>query len=151
MKLQAKASSVSAEKPAPARPPGPTKINWITTTALLFLHAGSIAAFWFIDTKAIIVAITLNFMCLSWGIGMGYHRLLTHRAYQVPKWIEYVLSVFGTLTLEGGPIFWVGTHRIHHQYSEMPEDPHSPRDGAYWAHMGWITCEIGRASCRERV
>jgi len=42
------------------------------------------------------------------------------------------------LTLEGGPIFWVATHRIHHQKSDKPGDPHSPRDGAWWSHVGWI-------------
>ena len=43
-----------------------------------------------------------------------------------------------TLALEGGPIFWVATHRIHHQYSDQEGDPHSPIDGKWWAHMGWI-------------
>jgi len=42
------------------------------------------------------------------------------------------------LSLEGGPIFWVATHRIHHQYSDKEGDPHSPRDGKWWAHVGWI-------------
>ena len=74
----------------------------------------------------------------SLGIGMGYHRLLTHRGYKTPKWVEYFLTMCGTLALEGGPIFWVATHRIHHQHSDKEGDPHSPREGTYWAHMGWI-------------
>jgi stearoyl-CoA desaturase (delta-9 desaturase) len=74
----------------------------------------------------------------SWGIGMGYHRLLTHRGYRTPKWVEYFLTVCATLTLEGGPIFWVATHRIHHKFSDVEGDPHSPIDGKWWAHMGWI-------------
>ena len=74
----------------------------------------------------------------SLGIGMGYHRLLTHRGYKTPKWVEYFLTVCATLALEGGPIFWVATHRIHHQYSDQEGDPHSPIDGTWWAHMGWI-------------
>jgi stearoyl-CoA desaturase (delta-9 desaturase) len=52
--------------------------------------------------------------------------------------MEYLFAVFGTITLEGGPIFWVATHRIHHQNSDRPGDPHSPRDGAWWSHIGWI-------------
>ena len=44
--------------------------------------------------------------------------LLTHRGYKMPKWVEYFLTLCGTLALEGGPIFWVATHRIHHQYSD---------------------------------
>jgi fatty-acid desaturase len=69
---------------------------------------------------------------------MSYHRLLTHRGYKTPKWVEYFLTVCATLALEGGPIFWVATHRIHHQYSDQEGDPHSPIDGKWWAHMGWI-------------
>ncbi len=72
------------------------------------------------------------------GIGMAYHRLLTHRSYKTHKWIEYFLTICGTLALEGGPIFWVATHRIHHQKSDQEGDPHTPREGTYWAHMGWI-------------
>lgn len=75
---------------------------------------------------------------------MGYHRLLTHRSYKTPKWIEYFLTVCATLALEGGPIFWVATHRIHHQFSDKEGDPHSPRDGKWWAHMLWMTFgEVG--------
>ncbi len=72
------------------------------------------------------------------GIGMGYHRLLTHRGYKTPKWLEYTMTVCATLALEGGPIFWVATHRTHHKYTDKPGDPHSPRDGKWWSHMGWI-------------
>jgi stearoyl-CoA desaturase (delta-9 desaturase) len=53
--------------------------------------------------------------------------------------VEYLFTVFATMTLEGGPIFWVATHRIHHRHTDKPGDPHSPRDGKWWAHMGWIT------------
>ena len=69
---------------------------------------------------------------------MCYHRLLTHRGYKTPKWVEYFMTVCATLALEGGPIFWVATHRIHHQHSDKEGDPHSPIDGKWWAHMGWI-------------
>jgi stearoyl-CoA desaturase (delta-9 desaturase) len=69
---------------------------------------------------------------------MGYHRLLTHRGYKCPKWVEYFLTICATLALQGGPIGWVSTHRLHHQTSDQEGDPHSPRDGGFWAHMGWV-------------
>jgi stearoyl-CoA desaturase (delta-9 desaturase) len=116
----------------------PYRINWITTVALIIFHAGAIAALFFFEWKAVIVALVLHWMCIGWGIGMGYHRLHTHRSYKVPKWMEYFFAVLGTMTLEGGPIFWVATHRLHHQYSDQHGDPHSPNEGAWWAHVGWI-------------
>lgn len=114
------------------------RINWVTSVALLFLHAGAIAALFTFTWERFLAAFVLYWMAIGFGIGLGYHRLLTHRAYKVPKPLEYFFAVCGTLTLEGGPIFWVGTHRIHHQNSDRHGDPHSPRDGAFWAHMGWI-------------
>ena len=56
----------------------------------------------------------------------------------MPKLLEYFFAVCGTLTLEGGPIFWVATHRLHHQHSDTDNDPHTPHHGGFWSHMGWI-------------
>jgi stearoyl-CoA desaturase (delta-9 desaturase) len=92
----------------------------------------------FFTWKALLTAVLLWWISGSLGIGMGYHRLLTHRGYKTPKWVEYCLTVCATLALEGGPIFWVATHRIHHKFSDQDGDPHSPRDGKWWSHMGWI-------------
>lgn len=122
-------------------PPTPYRldnVNWVTSIALLLLHIGAVASFFYFDWKSVIVAAVLYWTCVGWGIGMGYHRLLTHRGYQVPKPLEYFFAICGTLTLEGGPIFWVATHRLHHQRSDQPGDPHSPKDGPWWAHIGWI-------------
>lgn len=113
-------------------------INWITVTAFSVFHAGAIAAFFFFSWPAFFTALALYWISLSFGIGMSYHRLLTHRSYKVPKPIEYFLTICATLALEGGPIFWVSTHRIHHQFSDKEGDPHSPREGKWWAHITWM-------------
>jgi stearoyl-CoA desaturase (delta-9 desaturase) len=114
------------------------KLNWTTTLILALLHIGAVAALFMFNWRAFAAAVFLLWMATGLGISMGYHRLHTHRSYRVPLWLEYFFAVCGTLTLEGGPIFWVATHRIHHQKSDKPGDPHSPRDGAWWSHMGWI-------------
>jgi fatty-acid desaturase len=113
-------------------------INWGTATAMALFHVGAIAALFFFTWKALFVGMFLWWVSGSLGIGMSYHRLLTHRGYKTPKWVEYFLTWCATLALEGGPIFWVATHRIHHQFSDEHGDPHSPRDGKWWSHMGWI-------------
>ena len=113
-------------------------INWLTTSFLIVFHTGAIAALFFFSWKALAAALVLHWCGIGFGISMGYHRLLTHRSYKVPKWMEYFFAICGTLTLEGGPIFWVATHRIHHQFSDRDGDPHSPHDGGFWAHMGWL-------------
>ena len=113
-------------------------VNWITTIAMVAFHVAAVAAFFYIDLGAIITAVVLYFVAGMLGIGMAYHRLLTHRSYKTPLWMEYFLTLCATLALEGGPIFWVATHRVHHQKSDRDGDPHTPREGSFWAHMGWI-------------
>jgi len=113
-------------------------LNWITAIAMTGFHIGAVAALFYIDYGAMLAALILYYAGGMLGIGMSYHRLLTHRSYRTTKFIEYFLTICGTLALEGGPIFWVATHRIHHQKSDQEGDPHTPREGTFWAHMGWI-------------
>jgi fatty-acid desaturase len=113
-------------------------VVWVTTLTMVAFHAGAVAALFLFSWKAFLLAMILWWVAGSLGIGIGYHRLLTHRGFKTPKWVEYVLTVCGTLALEGGPIFWVATHRMHHRNTDKEGDPHSPRDGGLWAHMGWI-------------
>jgi sn-1 stearoyl-lipid 9-desaturase len=113
-------------------------INWVTAFFMVAFHVGAVVALFFFTWKAFFVSMALLFLAGGPGIGMGYHRLLTHRGYKTPKWVEYFLTVCATLALEGGPFFWVAVHRVHHQNTDVEGDPHSPRDGGFWAHMGWI-------------
>jgi stearoyl-CoA desaturase (delta-9 desaturase) len=102
------------------------------------LHIGAIAALFTFSWMNLSVALFLLWFATGLGISMGYHWLHAHRSYRVPIALEYLFAVCGALTLEGGPISWVATHRLHHRTSDMPGDPHSPRDGGWWAHTGWI-------------
>jgi stearoyl-CoA desaturase (delta-9 desaturase) len=114
-------------------------INWPTTIWMIIFHAGAVAALFMFSWKALFITLFLWWVSGSLGIGMGFHRLLTHRGFKTPKAVEYFLTFCGTLALEGGAINWVVTHRIHHAHTEVPGlDPHTPRDGRWWAHMGWI-------------
>jgi stearoyl-CoA desaturase (delta-9 desaturase) len=116
----------------------PQRINWTNNIVFGLFHLGALAALFQFSWRACAVAMFLYWMTTGLGISMGYHRLHTHRSYQVPLLLEYFFAVCGALTLQGGPIFWVATHRIHHQSSDQPGDPHSPRDGGWWAHIGWL-------------
>jgi fatty-acid desaturase len=138
-------------------------INWVSVTVFTLFHVGAITALFFFSWPAFYSALVLYWISLSWGIGMGYHRLLTHRSFKPPKWIEYFLVTCGTLALEGGPMFWVATHRIHHQFADKQGDPHTPRDGKWWSHIVWMLvgdashCNIDQCSryapdiCKDRI
>jgi stearoyl-CoA desaturase (delta-9 desaturase) len=113
-------------------------VNWITAAFMLVFHVLAVVALFYWSWQGLVAMLALNWVAGSLGIGMGYHRLLTHRGFKTPKLVEYFLTLCGTLALEGGAINWVATHRIHHAYTDREGDPHTPRDGRFWAHMGWI-------------
>src|SRR5258708_12196803 len=90
-------------------------LNWITIFFMGAFHIGAIIALLMFGWKPALLAIGLWWVAGSLGIGMGYHRLLTHRGYKTPKWVEYFLTTCGTLALERGPLFWFPTPPLHHQ------------------------------------
>jgi fatty-acid desaturase len=117
------------------------RFHWHTAIFVGLFHLGAVAAFFIFDWKAIVVAIALWWISASLGVGVGFHRQLTHGSFKTSKVVEYLLTLCGTLALEGGHIRWVVTHRIHHAHSDAPGDPHTPRDGGWWSHIGWmLTC-----------
>jgi len=126
-----------------------SRVNWITTSVMALFHLGAIAALFCFSWKNLTAFCVMYYLAINAGIGMSYHRLLTHRGYRVPRWLEYFLTACGTTALQGGPIFWVATHRVHHQNSDHAGDPHTPREGTWWSHAGWIIS--GRALHSETV
>jgi fatty-acid desaturase len=118
--------------------PDKYQFNWLIASFLALFHVGAIAALFFFTWNALFVAILLYWVSAIVGIGLAYHRLLTHRSFQTPKWFEYVLTICAVTAVEGGPLLWVATHRMHHQFTDVEGDPHSPREGKWWAHAGWI-------------
>ncbi|NEO28006.1 MAG: acyl-CoA desaturase [Kamptonema sp. SIO4C4] len=125
-------STASLERPS-------YPVNWPTVTFFITIHAVALLAPWFFSWSALGVAILLHWWFGSLGICLGYHRLLTHRSLQVPKWLEYILAISGALALQGGPIFWVSGHRLHHAHTEDNDlDPYSAQRGFWWSHMFWL-------------
>jgi len=82
------------------------------------------------------------------GITLSYHRQLSHRSFQTPKWLEYALAYCGILAVQGDPLEWVSSHRYHHLHTDTPLDPHSPYEGFWWSHMGWL---LDNTATNERV
>src|SRR6202046_5786894 len=117
---------------------GKNRLNWKITPVLMLFHVGAVAALFFFSWNALFLALFLFWVTGGLGLGICYHRLLTHRSFTTPKWFEYFLTICAVVALEGGPLLWVAVHRKHHQFADKEGDPHSPRDGKWWAHAGWI-------------
>jgi stearoyl-CoA desaturase (delta-9 desaturase) len=102
----------------------------------------------------VLLAVGYTATCL--GITVGFHRLLTHRAFKTPPAVRYGLAVLGTLAVEGSVIKWVTDHRKHHDFADEEGDPHSPHEaglgtlrGLWHAHAGWLFTTVGQADRRR--
>jgi len=113
-------------------------INWKNFTIVTIFHLMCIPALFVFSWKNFAVMLVGNWIVGSLGVGLGYHRLLTHRSFKAPKWLEYTLTIFGTMSVQDDAPKWVATHRIHHKFVETERDPHSTRPGFWWAHIEWI-------------
>ena len=90
------------------------------------------------------------------GITVGYHRLLTHRAFRTYPWLERTFAVMGSLSVQGSVLDWVADHRKHHAHTDVEGDPHSPHvghgsglRGLLYAHMGWLLETQGQADWKK--
>lgn len=116
------------------------KINWITSIAMTAFHMGFIFALFHVTLPRIALALFMLVIMLCFGIGIGFHRLHTHAGFTTSKPVKYLLTLCGYFSLQNGLLWWVTWHRIHHLVTEVcGEDPHTPRDGKWWAHMRWMT------------
>jgi stearoyl-CoA desaturase (Delta-9 desaturase) len=106
-----------------------------------------------------LVAFAVMYTLAGFGVTLGFHRMLTHRAFQTHKWLEYALAVAGSLSIQGPVIAWVADHRKHHAFTDRDGDPHSPHGhgdglrgslrGLWHAHAGWLFENHGTASFRR--
>mgnify|MGYP001182819507 FL=1 len=79
-----------------------------------------------------LIALVMYFVLNGLGMIMTYHRLLTHRSFQCPKWFEYMMSFITTFSFTGSAITWIAIHRKHHKYADTEKDPHSPDHMGFW-------------------
>ncbi len=114
------------------------KTKWGIILGVAFFHAGVLFAPQTFTWKAFWVFLVLQWVTGGLGVTLGFHRLLTHRSFRVPKWLEYFFTLCGSIAFQGGPLKWVATHRVHHAFSDRPQDPHSPNRGFWWSHMLWL-------------
>ncbi len=137
--LSADANS-SAQKDQQNPQPTNAKLNWVNVIFFAVFHLIAIgAAPFYFSWEGVVAMVVLHWLTGSIGICLGYHRLLSHRSFQAPAWVEAVVAVIGSLAMQGGPIFWVGGHRQHHGFTEhMDKDPYSSTRGFWWSHVLWI-------------
>ena len=131
------------------------RINWRYVAAVGTYHLLALLAFvpWFYSTSGAVLAFVGVYVYGACGMNLCYHRLLTHRSFKCPLWLEHAFALLAVWCLEDTPARWVATHRLHHHRSDERPDPHSPLVNFFWSHMGWLFIEntdLGRQSAYDR-
>jgi len=122
------------------------KQNWPFTITLGAVHAlALLAVLPWLFSWAGVVALAVGVIVFGQGINLGYHRLLAHRSFKTLRRVEHAIVVLALCCLQGTPISWVTTHRLHHRHSDGAEDPHSPRRGFWWSHFRWLLVDDAAA------
>jgi len=104
-----------------------------------------------------LIVFAVMYIVTGLGITVGFHRMLTHRAFKTKKWVKGMFAIFGSAAIEGPVIAWVADHRKHHAFADMEGDPHSPHvdhghglkgaiKGLLHAHVGWLFLHTQRGA-----
>jgi sn-1 stearoyl-lipid 9-desaturase len=119
-------------------------LDWPVIIFMALVHGGAILAFLpgFFSWQGVVLALVLHWITGGLGITLCWHRMLSHRSFKSPKWLEYLLAFCGTLSMQGGVIWWVGMHRHHHLHSDKDVDHHDSNKGFWWSHMQWMLHEV---------
>jgi stearoyl-CoA desaturase (delta-9 desaturase) len=123
-------------------------------TAVVLLWGGGFSS---LDLAIFVVMYTF----VGFGVTIGYHRLLTHRAFEAPAPVRAALAIFGSMSVQGAVIHWVADHRKHHAFTDEDGDPHSPHThggsgvkgvltGIWHSHLGWMLDEDRKPASARR-
>jgi fatty-acid desaturase len=133
----------------------PKRVNWRYAIAVGSYHLLGLLAFdpWFFSKTGVALAIIGVYVFGAAGINLCYHRLLSHRSFSCPLWLEHCFAVIAVCCIEDTPARWVATHRLHHHRADDQPDPHSPLVSLFWAYVGWLFIEnrdLGRTVAYDR-
>ena len=96
-----------------------------------------LAFFTGVPQKALVLGSVL-YVSRMFFITAGYHRYFAHRSYKLRRFPQFVMALGGVTAVQQGPLWWAAHHRDHHRYTDSERDPHSPQQGFWWSHIGWI-------------
>jgi stearoyl-CoA desaturase (Delta-9 desaturase) len=84
------------------------------------------------------VMFVMLYMASGLGITVGYHRLISHRAFECKAWVKGALLIVGGWALENSALKWCADHIRHHAKCDKEEDPYNATKGFWHSHVGWI-------------
>lgn len=132
-------STVTAKR-SPRAPDTDERIDWWYVARFVLMHLAAIASAVWVGFSWTGVALCVSlYYVRMFGLAVGFHRYLAHRAFRTGRVCQFLLALLGTTAAQRGPLWWAAHHRNHHRHSDTEKDVHSPlQRGFWWAHVGWI-------------
>jgi stearoyl-CoA desaturase (delta-9 desaturase) len=114
------------------------RTDWVSAIPFFAVHLAPLGALFVTVTWTDWALCGLLYVARMFCITAGYHRYFSHRSYKMHRWLQFLMAFGGTTAVQKGPLWWASHHRIHHRFTDLDGDVHSPRDGVWWSHVGWI-------------
>lgn len=114
------------------------RTDWLRSIPFLAAHMVPFAALFVVVTWEAWVICAVAYLARMFFITAGYHRYFAHRSYKMGRVAQFLMAFGATTAVQKGPLWWAGHHRVHHRFTDLDGDVHSPRDGFWWSHVGWI-------------
>ena len=129
------------------------RIKWRYLSPIIFVHLIALLAClpWFFSRTGIVTAVIGCYVFGTLGMNVGYHRLIAHRSFVCPRWMERSLAILGACCLEESPTAWAALHRQHHCAADKEGDPHSPLSSFLWGHIGWLMIKSDNAEAGSSI
>jgi len=114
------------------------RVDLVRVIPFIGLHLACFAVIW-VGISPIAVAVCVaSYLVRMFAITGFYHRYFAHRAFQTSRAVQFAFALIGAAATQRGPLWWAAHHRRHHSHADRDGDPHSPRKGLFWSHMGWF-------------
>jgi stearoyl-CoA desaturase (delta-9 desaturase) len=117
------------------------EFNWRTSIPFIALQFVPLLAIFTGITRTALVLFFVTYFGRMFFVTAAYHRYFAHKSYKLNRFWQFVFAFGACSAGQKGPLWWAGHHRAHHKFSDTPNDIHSPRDGFWWSHVGWILCD----------
>jgi stearoyl-CoA desaturase (Delta-9 desaturase) len=127
------------------------RTDWVSALPFIGVHAVPLAGFFITVTWEDWVLCGVLYVTRMFFITAGYHRYFSHRSYKMGRAAQFLMAFGGTTAVQKGPLWWASHHRMHHRYTDLDDDVHSPRDGLWWSHVGWILSTKYKSTDEESI
>jgi stearoyl-CoA desaturase (delta-9 desaturase) len=119
-----------------------TANRYVVLVFVVVPFLATLFAIWLLWQRAVhwsdLILLVGGYTLVILGVGMGFHRMLTHRSFRPHPVVKVLLLLLGSMALEGPALEWAATHLKHHAHADQEGDPHSPAEGLFHAHIGWV-------------